>query len=131
MRMHRPRQIFNARRQLHRHARLGNDVATRAHLTDYEVASVRNVEIAVAVKRHSRWAGKLGAGGRGQRSVPGVSRNAVANYRVNNAGAGIELANPIVDGVRDVDVAGGIEYHVRWAEEERVCGRSSVTGIIA
>src|ERR1019366_4465997 len=96
------------------------DSASR-HLPDYEVAGVRNVEIATAVKRHSVWAVKLGAAGRGRRSVPGESRGAVARERANRA-AGINLAHPIVVGVRNVEIA-GVEEEVRWAPEERVRGR--------
>jgi hypothetical protein len=48
-----------------------------------------------------------------------------------NRAAGIDLPNQIVDGIGNVEIAGGIEYNVSRAEEQRGLSRPSVARITA
>src|SRR5206468_2761182 len=97
-------------------AGVGRDGAPWADLADAAVAAVRDVEVAGGIEGNVPGEVEL----RGGRGAPVAREAKVAAAGVGRDGApGRDLADAVVGGVRDIQVAGGIESHAGGGQEPR------------
>ncbi len=103
-----------------------NDFAGAVHAANPVVAGVRNKKVARAIQRHS--IGRIQRGAGGCAAVARVSSGACAGNRGDDARrARINLADHIVIGVRDVQVAGGVNVQAQRTIQSRADGRAAVS----
>ena len=105
----------------------GDDPGRGVHLADAVVASVRDVEVAVAVQRNPR--GSVERRRCGRAAVAAVAARPRAGEGGDDPGRGVHLADAVVANVRDVEVVVAIQRNPSENVERRRSGRAAVAAV--
>src|SRR5579884_1463983 len=104
----------------------GRDHPGHIDPADDRVEAVGDIEIAGPADRDAVGFVEARLGRR--TAVAGISLGAVAGDRRDRAGGGIDAADAVVEGVGEIEVAGGVERHVERAVQHRRLGRAAIAG---
>ena len=104
-----------------------NHAGRGRHHADHIVPVVRDVDVAGAIHRHACRGVKSGAGGRA--SVARVTGRTIPRHCRDGAGRHRHHADPVVAGIRDVEVAGAIQRHGHRSRKLRAAGRAAIARI--
>ena len=105
----------------------GNDAGGVVHLAEAVVLAVCEEDVAGGVHCHRHWVVYRRGGGRS--AVAPVVSETVSDNGVDCARGMIHLPHDVVAGVRDEEVAGGVQDHVCRGVEERRCGLAAVAAV--